>query len=197
MKLRALAIAFLVLAACAGESKKDGLSAMSREPISVRGWIADVEGAGGDATRFRTVETENARRAQLFQSMNVYVENAPFVSGGFAENGSFLLLDVPPGTVTLTFQAPGVPAARLVMQNIPGNADVLLPAVLLKKNGVAMLQPAEIKVRLAADVKQPKPSGRNAIVSGHTVPVIDTPIDAMSDRRDWPAAPASGLPTVK
>jgi hypothetical protein len=197
MKIRAVAIAFLLLAACSAEPKKDGQSALSKEPISVRGWVTDVEGAGGDGTSFKTVETENARRQQLFQAMNVWVENAPYVSGGLYENGAFLLLDVPPGTVTLTFQAPGAPAAKLVLQNIPGNADVFLPFILLKKDGVTMLQPSDVKVRMAAKIPQAKPTGRNALVNGQPVPIIETPMAEMTNRRDWPTPPGNTLATVK
>jgi len=197
MKIRVVAIAFLVLAACGAEPKKEGASALSKEPISVRGWVTDVDGAGGDGTRFKTVETESARRQQLFQAMNVWVENAPYVSGGLYENGSFLLLDVPPGTVTLTFQAPGAPAAKLVLKNIPGNADVFLPSILLKKDSVTMLEPASVKVRMAAKIDKPKPTGRNALVNGQPVPIIETPMAQMTDRRDWPIPPGTSLATVK
>src|SRR5437868_14434802 len=92
---------------CGGQSSP--APALSRAPISVRGWIADVEHPADGATR--TVEAEMARRAQLFQSTSVFVENAPYVSGGVAENGSFVLLDVPPGNTRIAFTAPGAPEA--------------------------------------------------------------------------------------
>jgi hypothetical protein len=165
---------------------------VSKEPLSVRGWIVDV--AGSPHAPFQTPETDAARRMQLFQSTNVWVENAPYVSGGVAENGSFILLDVPPGNTTVTFSAPGATAARLVLQNIPGNADVFVPAILLKPDSVALLDPKSVTVRLAAGVNRPTPTGMTAKVAGLAVPVVNTPIAQMSDRHDYPNPPAGLRP---
>ncbi|HEV7921591.1 MAG TPA: hypothetical protein VGR02_12455 [Thermoanaerobaculia bacterium] len=184
------------LLACTGELPSAHLS---KDPISLRGWIADVE-QRQDNNTFRTVETESARRAQLFQGTNIWVENAPYVSGGVAETGAFLLLDVPPGNITVDFTPPGGQNVRLVMQNIPGNADVLIPALLLKPNGtVALLDPKAVKVRLAANIDKPRPTSLTAIIAGVSVPVIEVPIAEMVDRRDYPNAPATTAPvaTVK
>jgi hypothetical protein len=193
-KFRA-AMALMVLAACGGGNR--GAPQVSKEPISVRGWIADVEGL--PQATYRTVETDAARRMQLFQSTNVWVENAPYVSGGVAENGAFLLLDVPPGNITITFSAPGAPAANLVLQNVPGNADVYAPAILLKRDSVALLDPKSVTVRLAAGVAQPKPTGSTAVVAGLKVPVMITPIGQMADRHEYPRPPSGAVPlaTVK
>jgi hypothetical protein len=185
----------LFLLGCTGELPSAHLS---KEPISVRGWIADVEQQQDGA--FRTVETESARRIQLFQGTNIWVENAPYVSGGVAETGAFLLLDVPPGNVTVDFTPPGGQNARLVMENIPGNADVLIPAVLLKPNGsVALLDPKAVKVRLAAKIDKPRQTNMSATIAGVLVPVIEVPIAEMVDRRDYPNAPGTAAPlaTVK
>jgi hypothetical protein len=170
---------------------------VSREPISVRGWIVDVE--SGENASYHTVETEAARKRSLFAGTNVWVENAPYVSGGVAETGAFLLLDVPPGNITITFSAPGAPAARLVLNQIPGNADVFIPALLLKRDTVALLDPNSVKVRLAAQVDKPTPSGLFAIVAGQRCPVIRTPLSQMIDRLDYPNAPSVQQPlaTVK
>src|ERR1043165_5328907 len=111
----------LVLAGCGGE--KPNTPQVSKDPISVRGWLLDVEGS---ASPIRTAETEAARKAHLFQATYVEVVNAPYVSGGIAENGSFLLLDVPPGKVTIVFSAPGAQSAKLEIDNVPGNADIFL-----------------------------------------------------------------------
>jgi len=160
---------------------------VSKEPISVRGWIADVEGA----PKAPTSDLDFARRAQLYQSTNVWVDNAPYVSGGVAENGAFILLDVPPGNVTVTFSAPGAANARLVLQNIPGNADVFVPALLLKSDSVALADPKGVKVRLAAQIDKPTPTNLTAIVAGLTVPVVNTPIAKMIDRHDYPEPPGT------
>lgn len=189
MRIRCFLLFTLAAFACRPEPKTPHVS---KEPVSVRGWISDVEGS--PSAPFRTAETEAARKVQLFQSTNVWVENAPYVSGGAAENGSFLLLDVPPGNVTITFSAPGAPAAKLVLQNIPGNADVFIPAVLLKRDSVALLDPKAVQVRLAARVSRAAPAGMTAQVAGLPVPVMNTPIAAMSDRHDFPNPPGARLP---
>jgi len=189
-KLRLLITLTLVIAACGG-SDPNG-PRVSKEPISVRGWIVDV--AGSPKASFQTPETEVVRRTQLFQSIGVWVDNAPFVSGGIAENGSFILLDVPPGNTTITFTPPGAAGARLILENIPGNADVLIPAMLLKGDTVALLDPRNVKVRLVARVDRPTPAGVTARVAGLAVPVLNMPIAAMTDRHDYPNPPAGLKP---
>jgi hypothetical protein len=168
---------------------------VSKEPTSVRGWILDQEGA----IKAPTPDLDVARRMQLYQTTNVWVDNAPYVSGGVAENGSFILLDVPPGNITVTFSAPGSPNARLVLQNIPGNADVFVPALILKRDSVGLGDPKGVKVRLAAQIAHPTPTNVKAIVAGLTVPVVNTPIAQMIDRHDYPEPPGTLHPiaTVK
>jgi len=190
-KLAAFAT-LLLLAACGpSEPAAPGLS---KEPISVRGWIEDVE--GGSSAKYKTVETEAFRKTQLFQATNVEVANASYVSGGVAETGAFLLLDVPPGDVTITFSAPGAPAAKLVLKSIPGNADVFLPAILLRRDSVALLDAKGVTVRLAEKVDRPAPTGAVATVAGTSVPVMRTPIRDMADRHDYPVRPASFKPLI-
>jgi hypothetical protein len=193
---RPFLILLLAALGCGGNAKQDGI-VLSHDPISVRGWIADVEGSPN--APFHTAETESARKANLYQSTNVWIDGAPYISGGVAENGSFILLDVPPGNVTINFAAPGAPDAKLVLQNVPGNADVFIPALLLKRGGVELLQPAETKVRMAAKVDKPRPTGKTAILGGHPFPVIDTPMAQMTDRLDFPKPPGNSVPlaTVK
>jgi hypothetical protein len=186
-----------LIVACGGGSQSSG-PMVAKEPISVRGWIIDVEG-GENAATFHAIETESARKADLFHKTNVWVENAPYVSGGVAETGAFLLLDVPPGNVTITFTAPGAPAAHLVLGDIPGNADVFVPAILMKKNSVALLDPNSVKVRMAAHIDKAIPSGQFVTVAGQRFAVMNTPIVQMADRHDYPMAPATQQPlaTVK
>jgi len=185
---RWLAIGFLA-AACGAPTPNN--PHVSRTPISVRGWIVDIE---SPPNAYHTIETEWARKRQLFQQTNVWVDNAPYISGGVAENGSFILLDVPPGNVAVSFSAPGAPLVRLVLQHVPGNADVFIPALFIKHDSVALLEPNGVKVRLAAKVKEPTPTGATAIVSGLTVPVVNTPMVAMMDRLDYPIPPSSPTP---
>jgi hypothetical protein len=191
MTARAAALPLLVLMLASCGSPNGPL--LSKEPISVRGWIADVEGS----TRHEVAQVEAYRRMQLFQQTYVSVENAPYVSGGINENGSFMLLDVPPGTVTITFQAPGAPAARLVMQNVPGNADVLVPAVLLRPTSVSLLQPEGVLVRVVGEER--KPTGAFATIAGMRVAVMQVPRAELSDRHDPPNPPGTStiMPVVK
>ncbi|MDQ6799607.1 MAG: hypothetical protein M3041_02085 [Acidobacteriota bacterium] len=188
-KLAAFASLLLVVACGPSEPAGPGLS---KEPISVRGWIVDVE--GGANAPFQTVETEAFRKTQLYQTMNLWVENAPYVSGGVAETGAFLLLDVPPGNITIVFSAPGAPAAKLVLRNIPGNADVFVPAILLRRDSVGLLDPKGVMVRVAATIDHAKPTGATASVAGVAIPVMNTPIREMSDRHDFPVRPAAARP---
>jgi hypothetical protein len=189
-------LATIALFALACGSPTPNTPHVSREPISVRGWIVDVE---SPPSAYRTIETEWARKSQLFLQTNIWVDNAPYVSGGVAENGSFILLDVPPGNVTVSFSAPGAPLVRLVLEHVPGNADVFIPALFIKHDSVALLEPKGVKVRLAAKVKQPTPTGATAIVAGLTFPVVNTPMVAMMDRLDYPIPPSGPVPiaTVK
>ena len=190
-----IAAALAALVSCGGESK-DGGARLSRQPVSVRGWIADVEGSSATNT-FRTVETEAARRIQLFQNTSVWVENAPYVSGGVGETGTFIVLDVPPGNVTISFNAPGAETAKLVLQNVPGNADILIPGLILKKDGASVEDPKGIRVRIASKIAKATPTKLTAIVAGQPIPVVEVPLDAMGDRRDYPEPPAGYLAKVK
>ncbi len=180
MKRAAIAFSFLAFFAC-GQPQPNP-SAVSKEPVSVRGWIADVEGSLHE----KTPEMESARLSQLYQATSVWVEKVDYVSGGVAPNGSFILLDVPPGNVTIDFTAPGAEEARLELKNIPGNADVFIPGLILKKNGAAVLKAEDVKVRMPARVDKPAPTGRTAIVAGLQIPIVNTPIAAMVDRHDYP-----------
>ena len=179
MKRIALLLALAVIA-CRGE--KDSPFALSREPVSVRGWVEDVEGA----QRKQIPDLEIARRTEQFVNTSVWVEGSQYASGGVAENGSFIVLDVPPNNATLGFQAPGADGAQLVLQNVPGTADVLIPGILLRSGGVRIVDPKAIKVRVPSNENEAKPTGQFAIVAGHKVPVIATPFRELFDRRDYP-----------
>lgn len=194
MRRLSLLLLPLILVACGPKESKGPV--VSKEPVSVRGWVSDVE--GGENSTFRTVETEAARKQQLFQSMNVWVEGAPYISGGLAENGSFILLDVPPGTVTVEFSTPAIQRATLLLKNIPGNADVLVPGIIVKKDGgIAVIDPKAIEVRTAAKIDKPRPTALKATVAGLEIPVIETPLAQMIGRRDWPQPPAGYTPTIR
>jgi hypothetical protein len=177
-----LAIAFLFAACGGGESDPGNIYKLSRDPVSVRGWILDVKGA----RTAESAEMEIARRQQLFAATSVWVENSQYASGGVAENGAFIVLDVPPQKATLGFNAPGAESAQLVLENVPGNADVVLPDVILSNGGTTFLDPSKLVVRMAASVDKPTPTGQFATVNGVRVPIVNTPIRDMVDRRDYP-----------
>jgi hypothetical protein len=192
-----LALLVIFAAACGGHESPNRESGVSRSPISVRGWVADV--AGSPSATYRTAETEAARKMSLWAATNVWIEGAPYISGGVAENGSFILLDVPPGNVTVSFAAPGAPDAKLVLQNVPGNADVYLGPIQLKPGGVDLLDLGNAKVRLAAKIDQPRPTGKTALVAGKALPIVETPMKMMTDRLDFPTPPplGGGMATVR
>jgi hypothetical protein len=176
---RWIVCALIAVAACSAEKPK---STPSKEPVSVRGWIDDVAGS----VHATNPDMETARRGQIFQATSVWVENVDYVSGGVAENGSFILLDVPPGNVTIGFDAPGAEQARLVLQNIPGNADVFIPALILKKGSAGVMKLEDVKVRVPAKIDKERPTGKMAIVAGLQVPIVETPLAALVDRHDYP-----------
>jgi hypothetical protein len=198
MRSRPWLMLALFLAACGGESRPAGYQALSKEPISVRGWIADID-ANLPSTRFRTVETEAARRAAAFQAANVWIDNAPYVSGGIAENGAFVLLDVPPGKVRIAFSAPGAPEAVLPLENVPPNADVVIGGLVLKSDGTVTADAAQIKIRIPGSVAREMPTAQKATVAGIVVPIVRVPINSLQDRHDYPNPPSTLQPlaTVK
>lgn len=183
MRRTLFAMLVLALAACGGESSDKSVYSMSRTPISVRGWILDVKGA----EHSQIADVEIARRTQLFQSTSVWVENNEFASGGIAENGAFIVLDVPPLQATLGFNAPGAETAKLALEGVPGTADVFIPDLILEPNGAKVLDPKKILIRLPADVDKPRLSGKTAKVGGYVVPIIETPLGQMTDRREYPS----------
>ena len=183
--MRPMLIVSMVLALAACKAGESGGFRPPSEPVSVRGWILDVKGA----QRAETIEMEIARRGQLFLSSSVWVENGDYASGGIAENGAFVILDVPPGGPVIGFNAPGAETAKVVMKDVPPLADVFLPDLILENGGATVLDPKKIVVRLAGNVDKPTPTGRNAMVAGYTVPIIEVPTSQMIDRRDYPPVP--------
>ncbi len=182
-----------VLLACGGDKQPPGFQKLSKEPVSVRGWIDDVE-ANSSNTRFRTAETEAARRAALFQAANLWVENAPYVSGAIAPNGAFVLLDVPPGDATVTLSAPGAPSCQVTLQGIPGNADVMIGGLVLRLKGASITDPKFLKIRVAGHVDRETPTKQTAKIAGIVVPVVQVPINSLQDRHDYPTPPGRVTP---
>lgn len=184
MSKRTILVALLIVIGCGGGEQKAARGPqLSRTPVSVRGWIQDIERTE-DPTSFKTVDTEIARRSEIFQNTNMWVEGMPFVSGGISPDGAFVLLDVPPGDVTISFAAVGAENAKVVLKNLPGNSDVLIPGLLLTKTGSKLTQPENVKIRMAGSVN--RPTGKTASVNGVNVPVVEVPLRTMMDRRDYP-----------
>ena len=178
--MRTASVLLLVLLAACGSEEKSPMNIS--DPVSVRGWITDVK----DAKRAETMEMEIARRTELFTSSSVWIEEFQYASGGIAENGSFIILDVPADKATLGFNAPGAENAKLALSGIPGNADVFIPNIVLEPGGAKVLDPKAIVVRVPASIDKPRPTGQTATVAGIQVPVMEMPISAFVDRRDYP-----------
>ncbi|HEX7152808.1 MAG TPA: hypothetical protein VF618_15065 [Thermoanaerobaculia bacterium] len=179
---------FLLLAllvSCSETPSNSPASTMSRTPLSVRGWIHDIEGAKTE----QIPDVEIARRAAIFAATTVYVDKSEFSSGGVSENGAFVVLDVPHDKATVVFQSAGITAATLTLQNVPGTADVLVPSVILRQGEVKILDPKAIKVRVVSEDGQPRATGQFAIVAGHRVPVMEVPLQELATRREYPQPP--------
>lgn len=157
-----------------------------RGPVSVRGSIQSVPGAVALDPRFKVVAGNP--EAELFKQTSISVDNADFVSGNVADDGTFVLLDVPSGNVVLTFTAPGAPESKLSLGDIPPSADVLLPGVVVKADGVDLTDPSKAVVRLVANKDGAKPYAAST-VDGVSIPVRYVPLAEMSDRRDYPEPP--------
>ncbi len=175
-------IAMAFLACGKGDKKEHSVYDLSHEPVSVRGWVTDV----ANARKAEMIETELARRTQLFQSTSIWVEGSQYSSGGIAENGSFIVLDVPPLKATIGFSAPGAESAKVELIDVPGNADVLIPNIILERNGAKVLDPKAIRVRIPSDVDKATPTGKNAKIAGYLVPIMNAPLREFNDRRDYP-----------
>lgn len=159
---------------------------MSRTPASIRGWIRDIETPETEFYRL-TKSTAGAGqfRIEQFRATTVYVENAPFASGGVAENGSFIILDVPPGTNRILFSSPGVPSAAIELQDVPPNADVLLPSVNVTKTGATLVDPRAVVVRVPDKIAGDQ-IFKPLLVQGQAIPVRKVPVSELIDRRDYP-----------
>ncbi len=194
IQLRFMLLFFCTFAFGCGEEPKG--PRLSREPVSVRGWVGELD-AGHDL--FSTLEpnTANAmRKATLLGQATISVENSPFSSGGIGENGSFIILDVPPGNVTIVFQVPGIDESKLTLENLPGNSDVLLPALHVGKTTTALLHAKDAIVRVPSDEKKRRPLPNvNVKASGQPIPAFAVPMEELEDRREYPEPP-NGLPKV-
>lgn len=189
---RALILLPLLLAACSGSEslEKEGRGSFKKGPVSIRGWIAEIDlGTKQPDGVFSVTEpggTVGHYQRELFKETNFSVRDVPYASGGVADDGSFIILDAPPGKVTVDMQAPGVPLVPLVLENIPPNADVFVPSIKLYPDRFELLEPHRVLVRVPSEGTQRKKAAAQAIVGGLRVDVWEVPLREMMDRRDWP-----------
>lgn len=177
-----LSFLILTLSACSSEKPK---GAILRSPASIRGWIAEIELPDTGYYKLRSATTGAAdAKMELFRETTVVVDGYQFASGGVAEYGSFIVLDVPPGDVTLTFTAPTVNDVKLALKGVPANADIVIPGLLLTKQGVKIHDPSKVLVRVPNDEKVAP--GAVVNIGGVDVPVKPVPFGELSDRREWP-----------
>lgn len=186
--MRRLFVLLLLVAAGCGEEGNTASKTLplSRTPVSIRGWIADiVEPPGAPTPENETLRMQ--RKIDFFRETNMSVENVPYASGGLGESGSFVILDAPPGRVVVVFLVPGFPAeSRLVLENVPPNADVLIPGIVLHPDRVELADPSRVVVRLASNVRERNEIASNVRVAGKPVRLFQAPVSEMMDRRDYP-----------
>lgn len=173
----------LVLGCIAPEEAGQG---PGKTPISVRGWIADIQLPPQEIMKVSDPAKERQRMYQFLRDTNVYVVDMPFVSGAIAETGAFILLDVPPGDVTVRFQPPGLPEAELVLTNLPGNADVLIPALRIDGEKVSLQDPSLAVARIPIDEERRTQLDRVVTVGGDPIEVWEVPFSDLVDRREFP-----------
>ena len=181
--MRRLLLPLLLLAttliACGGEKA----STTKRSPTSVRGTISEITPAGStlDAASMRR------RKYEFLAQTSLAVEGVEFASGGVSDLGAFVVLDVPPSKAIILFNAPGIPNAQLILENVPGDADVLIPSVALRGSAVIPLHPEKILIRIPG-TGPAKKTAATAKVAGFTVPIWEVPITELVDRREYPTA---------
>ncbi|MBI2214499.1 MAG: hypothetical protein HYU52_12705 [Acidobacteria bacterium] len=169
--------------------------------MSVRGWIADVELPPTDNFMVTDPYLQIQRKYAIFRDTAISVEGVQYVSGGVAETGAFIMLDVPPGDSIINFQPPGLPDAQLKLRQIPGNGDVLLPGLLIKGTQVVLFKPEEAMVRVAGRGVERKKLDIPAFVGDQKIDVWEVPLAELVDRREYPTPTtrlsAPSVPTVK
>jgi hypothetical protein len=149
----------------------------------VRGWIGDIELTGETYAAVGKVD-EALRRMEMLGGANIYLENVPMASGGLQQDGSFMVLDVPPGNSRVIFQIPGVADSVMTLENVPPNADVLIPSLKVGGGKAMAIDAAKIQVRLPA--KERKQTNIVMKVSGQSATAVEVPVSELGDRRDYP-----------
>lgn len=184
-------VAVVLLAGCGGSETLDheGRGSFRKGPISIRGWFSEIK-VGEPPPDVFPLTTPDARvtpyQRRLFEDTNISLEGVPYASGGVADTGAFIVLDAPPGEVTLNMQAPGVSLVQMQIENIPPNADVFIPGIELYPDRFEIRNPKDVLVRVPTRAKERRRAAEDAVVGGHRVEVWEVPLREMMDRRDWP-----------
>lgn len=183
-----LLLPLLSLVSGCGESKTSATSRPAKNPVSVRGWFSQVEvPKSGDTVAITSPEIEQARLEAIFYEANLSVDNVPYATGGIATNGSFLVLDVPPGDAQIDLVFPGLPTSlKLTLKNVPPNADVFLPNLIVTPTGVTISDPQKAKIRVVSANNSRKQTGQTAVVAGVPIAVEEVPFSELADRRNFP-----------
>jgi hypothetical protein len=155
-------------------------------PISVRGWISYVQLPPQELMKVTDPVKARQRMVQFLRDTNLYVVDMPFVSGSIAETGAFIMLDVPPGDVTVRFQPPGLPEGELVLRNLPGNADVILPGLTIDGEKVSLLDPSKAVVRIPSEGSERRKLDLVVMVGDQQIDVWEVPYNDLVDRREFP-----------
>src|SRR5687767_12929005 len=173
--IAALAAAFLISSAC--QQKEYAGPKVSTTPTSIRGWLVPAESSEQSLMYVTdSTSTSDERQIRIFEQTALSVEGAPFASGGIGGNGSFIILDVPPGDVVINFQPPDGMDAQLTLTGVPPNADILLPGLRYRGAEVEPIDPSKIVVRIPARVESQRPVAGNVTVGGHKVQAFETPL---------------------
>ena len=166
-----------------------------RSPVSVRGWIWDIEaeapGSPGTMSVYNENQAEFQRKQRLFAETNLAVEGVTYASGGLLDSGTFIILDAPPRNLTVLFQTV-LGDFTLPMTNIPPSADVLLPGIIIGREGVRFAEPEKIRVRIVGETA--RKTGEMAQVGPHQVPIEEVTAAEITDRRDYPTPQAPATP---
>lgn len=189
---RLLPLLILLFVACDNDGEtldKPGRGGFRKNPISVRGWISEIAIGPPPADVFSVTDSGSRvspYQARLFEETNMSIDDITYASGAVRDDGSFVILDAPPGDLVINFQAPGVSLVPIRLENIPGNADVFIPSMKLYPDRFELLEPDKILVRVPSRGSERKTTGQMAVVGGQAVEIWEVPLREMMDRRDFP-----------
>lgn len=199
-KLTVFLTILLVASSCA--TPEDDGGGPGKTPVSVRGYIAYIQLPPQEMMKVTDPIKAQQRMRQFLSDTNIYVVNMPFVSGSIAETGAFIMLDVPPGDVTVRFQPPGLQEAQLVIRNLPGNADVILAGLKIDGHSVSLIDPSKSVARIPIDGDVRRKLDINVYVGDQPIEVWEVPFNDLVDRREFPTGEEKlpqemVVPTVK